>query len=105
MGQVVLAATNAACTFVICFLLSDRWPFQHLSTGTLLATNLLLAYASVLLAQRWAGHGWVRRQAVGQEGRARKRDARAWEEAGVGGAVCGSRVVLFWTATCGGWMA
>ncbi|GIL82750.1 hypothetical protein Vretifemale_11687 [Volvox reticuliferus] len=49
--QAMIAAADAACTFCCCWLLSDRWPYNF-STGTVLAMNLLLASASLWLAER-----------------------------------------------------
>ncbi|GIL55118.1 hypothetical protein Vafri_10728 [Volvox africanus] len=49
--QAIIAAADAACTFCCCWLLSDRWPYNF-STGTVLAVNLLLASASLWMAER-----------------------------------------------------
>ncbi|GLI67395.1 hypothetical protein VaNZ11_011579 [Volvox africanus] len=49
--QAIIAAADAACTFCCCWLLSDRWPYNF-STGTVLAINLLLASASLWMAER-----------------------------------------------------
>ncbi|GLC41554.1 hypothetical protein PLESTB_000702700 [Pleodorina starrii] len=51
-AQATIAAADAACTFLCCWLLSDRWPYDNISTGTVLAINLLLACASLWLADR-----------------------------------------------------
>lgn len=49
--QATIAAADVAGTFCCCWLLSERLP-HSISTGTLLALSLLLAYASLWLAER-----------------------------------------------------
>ncbi len=51
IAQTTIAAADAACTFCCCWLLSDRWPYSF-STGTVLSVNLMLAAASLWLADR-----------------------------------------------------
>ncbi|EFJ41515.1 hypothetical protein VOLCADRAFT_98515 [Volvox carteri f. nagariensis] len=51
VAQAAIAAADTACTFCCCWLLSDRWPYSF-STGTVLAVNLMLAVASLWLAER-----------------------------------------------------
>ncbi|KXZ54877.1 hypothetical protein GPECTOR_4g949 [Gonium pectorale] len=51
-GQACIAAADAACHFLCCWLLSDRWPYRSVSMGVLLSSNLMLAYLSLLVAQR-----------------------------------------------------
>ncbi|GFR52484.1 hypothetical protein Agub_g15054, partial [Astrephomene gubernaculifera] len=70
-AQTIISAADAASTFYCCLLLSDRWPYDNLSMGAVLASSVAASYISLMLTS------W-------REAR-RRVDATAAEVAGDGG--------------------